>query len=50
MIFKFLQKFVTTLNFFRSNIIKFFIKFGHKFGTVVFNIFLLDVNFDKSTI
>ena len=30
---KFRVKFVTTLNFFRNNIIKFWIKFGNKLGS-----------------
>ena len=57
-----LKKFVTTLNLFRPNVIKFWTKFGNKFGCrlrlqphliyiyIYIFFFLLDVNFDKFTI
>ena len=47
---------MTTIKFFRPNVIKFWTKFGNKFGctlkvTTSLNIFFfLDVNFDNSTI
>ena len=55
MIFLPLKKCVTTLNFFRSNIIKLWTKFSNKLGCrlrlqlhLIF--FLLDMNFNNSTI
>ena len=55
MIFLAVKKYVTTLNFVRPNIIKLWTKFSNKLGCklriqlhLIF--FLLDMNFDKSTI
>ena len=53
MIFLFLKKCVTTLNFFKLNIIKLWTKFNYiELNLIVETryIFLMDTNFDKSTI
>ena len=58
MIFLLLKKYVTTLNIFRLNIIKFWTKFCNKLDcklklqlhSIYIYIYIFDVNFDKSTI